>query len=92
MSAPQTEIKSLAARFLQLIASLDPDRPMVNSSDIEAPYADALKALAYLDAGGFVVGHVHWSNGNAEGVIAITGVRLTPRGKDWLARLNETQT
>lgn len=92
MSAPQTEIKSLAARFLQLIANLHPDRPMVSVSDIDAPYADALQALAYLDAGRFVVGHVHWSNGNAEGVIAITGVRLTPRGKDWLARLNETQT
>lgn len=65
---------------------------MVSTSDIAAPYSDSLQALAYLVAGGFVVGRVHWSNGNAEGVIAITGVRLTPRGKDWLARLNETQT
>lgn len=65
---------------------------MVSVSDIDAPYADALKALAYLDAGGFVVGYVHPSTGNAEGVIAITEVHLTPRGKDWLARLNETQT
>lgn len=92
MSVPQTEIKSLAARFLQLIANLHPDLRMVSSSDIKAPYADTLQALAYLDAEGFVVGRVYQSNGNAEGVIAITEVRLTPRGKDWLARLNETQT
>jgi len=56
------------------------------------PYADSLQALAYLDAGRFIVGHVHPSTGTAEGVIAITEVRLTPRGKDWLARLNETQS
>jgi len=92
MSAPQTEIKSLAARFLQIIANLPPDRPSVSVSNLESvPHKAAMAALAYLDAGGFVVGHVHPSTGNAEGVIAITEVHLTPRGKDWLARLNETQ-
>lgn len=88
---PHHKLKSsrLPARFLQLIANLHPDRPMVCVSDLDAPNdAAAMEALAYLDAGSYVMGHVRRSNGNAEGVIAISEVRLTSRGRDWLARLN----
>ena len=92
MSAPQTEITLLAGKALQLIANLPPDRRMVSVSDLDAPNdAAAMAALAYLDAGRFVIGRVNRSNGNTEGVIALSEVRLTSRGRDWLSRLCDTE-
>lgn len=90
MTAANSEILSLAAQFLQYIASLPPDDAGVTASDVKGSYAGTLQALAYLHDEGYVAGRPNLSNGNTEGLVAIENVRILPRGRNWLADLNRT--
>jgi hypothetical protein len=92
MPETPSETSSLAGKFLQHIASLHPDRPMVSISDVKAPSAAAMKALDFLCKNSFVAGRSYRSTGNDEGVVAISEVRLTRRGRDWLAMLKGPST
>lgn len=92
MSAHPSEISALARKFFEYAATLHPGRSMVSISDVAAPSATAMLALDFLQKNGYLVGRIHRSTGNDEGVVAISDVRLTQRGQHWLAMLKRLST